>query len=275
MPFVFIAYPIRLSRFCCFLVCLTAGIYSLALTIHSLYYISVPDRRPRYAVTWRTSPNTCYCGCTYPVNQTICIRYFVIGVLSLVKSLFVAFRCLKGLRRSNWASLLSVMFPIPVNAYSVEWTTPKGLPIRHRKQDEPIQSELAFDPFALMDEQPESKSTQVSLRPEFVFEEYFDGTCRRWRRTTKRNLLGPIQSLPDAGSKIDRLKKNSDGKEVTVQKFEYIGCCGFPCTTGGIQGRLSGMSDSDSEEEEYCASPTASARGLRGSGSSASPRQFS
>lgn len=103
--------------------------------------------------------------------------------MALRKAAFLAFRCLKGLRRrsscgfkvrtrrSQWANLLSVTFPVPLTLYSVDWLQADGKPIRFRtevqlplaceltQQEMPVQGEVAFDPFAMMDEQPDSKFT--------------------------------------------------------------------------------------------------------------------
>merc|ERR1719253_1151716 len=89
-----------------------------------------------------------------------------IGFVTIIKSIFIAFRCLKGLRRSQWANLLSVLFPVPITMYEVDWRQPDGQQIRHRVEGVPVQSEVAFDPFAMMDEQPESRHTTIHLKPE-------------------------------------------------------------------------------------------------------------
>merc|ERR1712027_146824 len=93
-----------------------------------------------------------------------------IGVGTAYKSITLAFRCLKGLRRANWSGLMSVMFPIPLQVYEVHWTRPDGSPIQHREYGQPVQGELAFDPFALMDEQEDSASTTVRIKPSPMYD---------------------------------------------------------------------------------------------------------
>ena len=57
---------------------------------------------------------------------------------------------------------------MPITIYSVEWRQGNGHPIRHRTEGQAVQDEVAFDPFAMMDEQPDSAFTTVHLRPEPV-----------------------------------------------------------------------------------------------------------
>lgn len=96
-----------------------------------------------------------------------------IAITGLVKSLMVAFRCVKGLRRSQWANLITVLFSVPINVYPVTWAC---LDVESPREDEETQGEMAFDPFAaqrvrcmacatqvLMDEQINSKSLRLQL----------------------------------------------------------------------------------------------------------------
>jgi len=46
----------------------------------------------------------------------------------------------------------------------------------------------------------------------------------------------------------DAARANGVTEAMKVLNFEYIGCCGFPCRTGGIQGRFD-LSDSEDEED--------------------------
>lgn len=231
----FARYPIRMSRAWVFIVCLACSIYGLALTALQLYYVASPRDRPRYAVTWRpeipVAPNVtsltvtshCTCGCNYPVSFNVCINLTIVGVATTLKSLFVALRCLKGLRRSQWANLLSVVFPIPVTVYSVDWRQSNGQPIRHRSEGVAVQDEVAFDPFAMMDEQTDSALTTVHLRPEPVH------TFRRAEGGTL-TLVAPRRSMEMPSKPMACLPG------LQVREAEYIGCCGFPWTTGGQQG---------------------------------------
>mmetsp|Transcript_71771 Transcript_71771/g.201424 ORF Transcript_71771/g.201424 Transcript_71771/m.201424 type:complete len:588 (-) Transcript_71771:73-1836(-) len=166
--FYFLRYPIRLSRIVLFLNCMASGVLGVVLTLHSLTFLIDVEKRQSYAVTWIV-PNAkgypCVCGCTFPLGAGRCTTLLLVGIVVAYKAFTLAFRCLKGLRRSNWASLMSVLFPVPLTVYEVMWTTPSGDPIQYRKEGDPVQGELAFDPFALMDEQPESGATTLTLVP--------------------------------------------------------------------------------------------------------------
>ncbi|CAK9006047.1 unnamed protein product [Durusdinium trenchii] len=240
MVLLFFRYPVRLSRFAVFLTLLATSIFGLTMTIIPLVYLGNLNERPRYALVYQIqnySPGECYCGCSYFINAASLIRISAIGAGVTFSSCLSAFRCLKGLRRAQWANLMSVLFPVPVTVYSVFWTTPNGDPIQHRKEGEPVQSEMAFDPFALMDEQPESRYTTVTLKPEFAYDVDAAG---RWKPLGDRVMDGP---------KLPELKKGEFFKQPT----EVIGCCGFPCLTGGYQ--VIYMSDDEEEEQKTAVSP--------------------
>eukprot|EP00928_Gymnodinium_smaydae_P075386 TRINITY_DN583_c0_g1_i5.p1 TRINITY_DN583_c0_g1~~TRINITY_DN583_c0_g1_i5.p1 ORF type:complete len:469 (+),score=39.83 TRINITY_DN583_c0_g1_i5:26-1432(+) len=234
--FLFCRYPIRMSRFWTFVLLLAASIYGLAMTITMVVFLANTKLRPRYAIVWEVAApkeSICYCGCAYLVSPQTLWRLFFIGVSVVIQSLLATMRCLKGLRRSQWANLMSVLFPVPVGVYAVKWTTPSGAPIQHRNEGEPVQDELAFDPFALMDEQPESRYTTCTLKPEFAYDV---DTSGRWKPLgMDRGLAAP--TLPE-------IKKG----EILMQPTEFIGCCGFPCMTGGYQAVIA--SDSDDEDLE-------------------------
>jgi len=234
MLLLFIRHPIRLSRFWIFLLLINASIYGLIMAFHEIAFISSQRYRPRFAVFWDVESidgGNCHCGCSFFMSRTSLGRLLFIAVGVVIRSLLAALRCLKGLRRAQWANLMSVLFPVPVGAWSVYWTTPAGNPIQHRNEGEPVQSEKAFDPFALMDEQPESKYTTVTLKPEFA---YYEDEGGNWKPLgLNRNFAGP--TVPELG-------------EVAKRETEYIGCCGFPCLTGGYQAVLV-MSDDEDEKE--------------------------
>lgn len=237
---VFLWYPARMSRFGAFLAGLVCGIYGLVLAIHNVVSLCMPETRANYAVTWPSAGSDCICGCVYPLNSKIVGQFAIIGAITVVKSLFLAFRCLKGLRRRNWANLLSVTFPVPVTAYAVEWVTPEGKPIKYRETKgpmKPVQGELAFDPFAMMDEQPDSADTTLHLRPVKTNRIIFN---KHGKKRPLRVLEGP----------------NARAQEYADQGQEYIGCCGFPCITSGRKGRFE-LEDSDCEGGERSAEPAA------------------
>jgi hypothetical protein len=232
----FIWHPIRMSRSWTFIVCIVASVYGLALSLEQLFYIASPLSRPQYAVTWElllttgaasgnatsaTSQEVCTCGCDFPVAVNVHVNLLIIGVATTVKSFFIAFRCLKGLRRTQWANLLSVTFAVPLTVYPVVWRRSDGKPIDFRSEDLPEpQGEVAFDPFAMMDEQLDSASTTVQLRPLPFNEERSDGL--------RRQCEAPGQVVANLSTSV--------ADSVFCRRREYIGCCGFPWTTGGVQG---------------------------------------
>ena len=73
----------------------------------------------------------------------------------------MAFRCVKGLRRSQWANLITVLFSVPINVYPVTWGC-LDVDSEHSENEE-TQGEMAFDPFVLMDEQINSKALRLQL----------------------------------------------------------------------------------------------------------------
>jgi len=232
----FIRYPIRMSRAWTFVVCIVASVYGLALSLEQLAYIASPQSRPQYAVTWEplfateaasgnatgaALPEVCTCGCDFPVAVNVHVNLLVIGIITTLKSFFIAFRCLKGLRRSQWANLLSVTFAVPLTVYPAVWRKSDGKPIDFRSEDMPEpQGEVAFDPFAMMDEQLDSASTTVQLRPVPFNEERSDGL--------ERKCEAPGQVADSLSSSVR--------DSVLYRRREYIGCCGFPWTSGGVQG---------------------------------------
>jgi len=132
---------------------------------------------------------------------------------------------------------MSVTFAVPVNAYAVEWKQPDGLPIRFREAGEPVQSELAFDPFAMMDEQPESANSHVTLRPTSVLRREVDelSGATKWRRSSSRRLQGPsIASV----------------MTMEVDEHERVGCCGFPLRTRRSVGQAPPPDDDLERAEE-------------------------
>jgi len=197
----FLRNPIRLSRAGTFINAVLFGLYGILLMSQALFALGSAERwRPVYAVTVIVSSGACTCGCDYPITDGACIQIFFMGLIISIQGLLLATRCLKGLRRSNWANLMTVMYTIPLTVFDVEWTQPDGEPITFRKPGEPVQGEPAFDPFALMDEQEESAFTTIQLEPVPIKKL---GSCHK--------LSGPV----------------TPGLNSTTPHF--IGCCGFPC----------------------------------------------
>mmetsp|Transcript_62379 Transcript_62379/g.182250 ORF Transcript_62379/g.182250 Transcript_62379/m.182250 type:complete len:529 (-) Transcript_62379:19-1605(-) len=239
---VFARYPIRMSRAWVFVVCLACSIYGLVLLTLQLAYLYTPHARPRYAVTWhaeavlasiggnRTGLGAgagagCKCGCDYPISFGASHNLAVIGAVTTMKSAFVAFRCLKGLRRSQWANLLSVVFPVPITVYAVDWRQ-NGQPIRGRSESIAVQEEVAFDPFALMDEQADSQFTTLHVRPEPMNAYRSSDGKRLVPMRVARTLETP--AMP-----------NFETATLQLVETEHIGCCGFPWRTGGKKGVFS------------------------------------
>jgi len=229
----FLRYPIRMSRAWVFVASCACSLYGLGLTVQQLVFIGDPELRPRYAVTWQplivegetASLHECTCGCDYPVATSVCTNLCIIGVLTIIKSFFLGFRCLKGLRRSQWANLLSVLFPVPLTVYSVDWRQPTGQPIKYRTEGVPVQAEVAFDPFAMMDEQLDSHITTVHLRPEPVHR-YQHTASGGWK------VAPPLRAMETPSAPMPACFAS---QRVQERDTEYIGCCGFPWPTGGKQ----------------------------------------
>eukprot|EP00933_Yihiella_yeosuensis_P007287 TRINITY_DN112246_c0_g1_i1.p1 TRINITY_DN112246_c0_g1~~TRINITY_DN112246_c0_g1_i1.p1 ORF type:complete len:419 (+),score=68.79 TRINITY_DN112246_c0_g1_i1:91-1257(+) len=154
-----------------------------------------------YAVLWgvyeKGLPSSCICMCTFPISRPVIWRVAVLGIGVCFHSVNLTLRALKGLRRAQWANMFSVLYSVPIEAFPVVWERPKesgGGPIMWRKEGEAVQSEPAFDPFCLMDEQPESA----------------------WTRT----IIAPIPALDDTRLTV---------WEPYLGTLEMeIGCCGFP-----------------------------------------------
>mmetsp|Transcript_68888 Transcript_68888/g.165356 ORF Transcript_68888/g.165356 Transcript_68888/m.165356 type:complete len:502 (-) Transcript_68888:91-1596(-) len=135
----------------------------------------------------------CVNVCQFRVSSTVLLTLTFAAITVLIQAYALMFRAFKGLRRQEWASLFSVLYTVPIEAFPVMWTRPDGSAIKWRTGPEnpslvAVQGEPAFDPFALMDEQPES------------------ARCRP--------LLMPIPRAHTRG--------------YTVKEDAQIGCCGFP-----------------------------------------------
>jgi len=164
----FVRRPVRMSRMMVFLSSVLCTVWSLSFVVLS----ATIYKSESYALLWSyaswDSPN-CVCFCEYPLRRDVTFRMVCMGLGVLAHSSSLAFRALKGLRRSQWANLFSVLYSVPIAAFPVAWTRPPeagGGPIRHRSEGEPAQGEPAFDPFCLMDEQPESAFTRIRIAPE-------------------------------------------------------------------------------------------------------------
>jgi len=225
MAFAF--YPVRMCRAWVFIVCIATSLYGIALTCLMLgLAASSPQHRPYYAVTWNANNGqgtVCMCGCDFPVSFGVCMNLAIVGIGTALKSIFLALRCLKGLRRSQWANLLSVVFPVPLTVYTVDWRQSNGQPIKFRTEHLAVQEEVAFDPFAMMDEQLDSAFTTVNLQPDPVMTQTRTPSGSTRMKPTRRNIESP--GMP-----------NNFADRMQITDTEYIGCCGFPWPTGGKKG---------------------------------------
>lgn len=293
----FLRYPRKLSRIMVF----HTGILSICWSLICVVYTAFIDNSDieatdLYTIFWnrKSIQATCVCYCQYPLKGEVVTQVVLLSSLTCICSFGIAFRALKGLRLSNWASLLSVTYVVPIESFPVRWerpvqekkvevTAPEGVamlglgplhsrvvegqggwlvehlekdswaeeagiregdelvalndqsvsrvggddlrpegkrplalrfvrrtgggPIRFRTPGEDVQGEPAFDPFCLMDEQPESCMQAVHL-------------------------------VPAGQSEMQRArwcpKGAADGQGVME-----IGCCGFPKrrapTNAGVQ----------------------------------------
>mmetsp|Transcript_49954 Transcript_49954/g.142804 ORF Transcript_49954/g.142804 Transcript_49954/m.142804 type:complete len:575 (-) Transcript_49954:92-1816(-) len=264
---VFLTQPVALCRVAVFTNSVLFFVYALAATVLSLVMLFDGSHRPTYAVTFGTSDadSVCSCGCVYRLSWSKNLELFLVSLGATLQCLAKGWLCLKGLRNSNWATMLTVKFPVPLNMYPVQWTREdedkdyiSGKPIQHRDRYTPVQGEVAFDPFALMDEQPDSAKTWCQIRPskasrprlsrkgdESVTIQRQESTSSRAgtssRGSSKNNkLAGPLAT--ESGVRF--------AKTVEDQDF----CCGFACVKFGKRGL-----DSDEEDDNDAPAAQASA----------------
>jgi len=172
-PFTLVSFvfaPIRMSRMMVFLSSILCCLWSLVFILLCMtwYHDSIYTILWSFVAARNQVTHHCVCACTYPLRRDVCFRMITLGTGVLAHSGSLAFRALKGLRRAQWANLFSVMYTVPMSVFPVVWERPieaGGGPVRHRLEAEPVQGEPAFDPFCLMDEQPESDWTRINLAP--------------------------------------------------------------------------------------------------------------
>lgn len=178
--------PIGMSRLMVFCTALIVMITALGFILSVLFL-----EGDMYGLFWNASnlSQGCVCFCEYPLASKIKTRLVFLGIVVFIGAFSVAFRSFKGLRRANWGNLFSVLYSVPVEVFPVVWERPKeagGGPIRFRKEGEVVQGEPAFDPFCLMDEQPESGASVARLRPEPQTEEQ----RQRWAGVFREPEIG-------------------------------------------------------------------------------------
>jgi len=166
-PLAFLVYvvaPIRMSRIMVFLSAILCMLWSVIFIVETAV-----DTQP-YAVLWGAKEPefgfSCICHCQFFLSKSVILRVIVLGLGVCFNSISLVMRALRGLRRAQWANMFSVLYAVPIEAFPITWERPAdaGL-IRHRTEGQAIQSEPAFDPFCLMDEQPESAWTSVKIVP--------------------------------------------------------------------------------------------------------------
>lgn len=176
--FVCLISPVRMSRMMVFLSAILCILWSVVFVL-----VTTCFDYQQYAVLWSTTSTpereTCVCMCEYPLSHAVIIRIAVLGLGVCIHSLNYILRALRGLRRGQWANMFSVLYAVPVEAFPVFWERPNGGPMKWRSEGQPVQSEPAFDPFCLMDEQPESAMTRAAILPvvkreeeRFIWEPY-------------------------------------------------------------------------------------------------------
>jgi len=211
---VWLFAPVQMSRIMVFLTAILCILWSVLFVVETAV-----DTQP-YAILWgavdeQDFTSSCICHCEYVLNHSVVLRVFVLGAGVAWHSFSIGFRALRGLRRAQWANMFTVLYAIPIEAFPIIWQRPNEAgPIRFRSEGEPMQSEPAFDPFALMDEQPESAWTRPQIKPvvwseqqQFVWEPY----------------AGTLDS--------------------------EIGCCGFP-RPAAVQGEWQEEDEDDSDGDE-------------------------
>lgn len=160
--------PVKMSRIMVFLSSILCILWSIVFVVVT----ALLDNHP-YAVLWgisdpRTMAHSCLCLCEFPLSRQVLGRVVLLGVGVCWHSLNLTLRALRGLRRAQWANMFSVLYAVPIEAFPVVWDRPPeagGGSIRWRTEGQAVQSEPAFDPFCLMDEQPESGWTRVQIAP--------------------------------------------------------------------------------------------------------------
>lgn len=193
---VWFVAPVRMSRIMVFL----SGILCMLWSVVFIMITTLIDRQV-YAVLWNVSVDvsnldSCMCLCEFPLSKFVIVRIVILGIGVCWHSFNLTFRALKGLRRGQWANMFSVLYAVPIEAFPVIWERPLdagGGPVTWRSEGQPVQAEPAFDPFCLMDEQPESALTRVLIVPVATSEQ-------------QQLIWEPYTGTLDTG----------------------IGCCGFP-----------------------------------------------
>jgi len=175
--------PVRMSRVIVFLSAILCMLWAVVFVTVTVFFDT-----QAYAVLWSVSDppsGGCVCLCEFPLSKSVVLRICVLGGGVCWHSFNLTFRALKGLRRGQWANMFSVLYAVPIEAFPVCWSRPplgsgkSPGAVKWRNEGEPVQAEPAFDPFCLMDEQPESggmraliTSVPTTEKVQFLWEPY-------------------------------------------------------------------------------------------------------
>jgi len=217
-PYIFLSFPCfprRMSRLAVFgfnIMCMVTALSFVAFNCYENMWQQVP-----YVLLWNAEVQgnqPCVCSCDFPFKHSVNVRFVVLGFTVFLNSVNLAMLTLKGLRWAHWANMISVLYPVPIGTFPVEWERPTktgGGPVRWRDVGDSVQGEPAFDPFCLMDEQPESNRTRPGIAPMklLLAESFSERSMRKWER---------LNTSDDEGIEV--------------------GCCGFP-TAALSSSRLS------------------------------------
>lgn len=203
----------RLSRLVVFCLCCISAAMYVGIVIYLFTFIISRSKLEAevYAVVFHQGDEVC--GCHYPMSKSKCTQILFIFLGNALFFIGVGTKTLKGLRCSTWATLITAQFPVPIALYPVQWKY-NGDFIQHRDSQknsegeeqnricfQPVQAEPAFDPFALLDEQPNSSVTYLSLQPRFEI---------------------PAGGTADLANDLERADRPNRPEARSIE------CCGFP-----------------------------------------------
>lgn len=236
-----------------------------------------------YALFWhaKSQQHGCVCYCEYPLRGGVESRLIFFGIIVCAWSASISFRALKGLRRPNWGNLFSILYTVPIEAFPVEWERPDeagGGPIDFRKPGEAVQSEPAFDPFCLMDEQPESGRTRVQLFPVLQSQKQ-QAVWSRCRDPTSDSAIGccgfpmTMQTASTEVDVTDDLEKNKPNASAKAKATEGREAAALRGEAAVTEAPTTACPDAGAAQEACCPGTARAgdraARGSRSSGGAA------
>lgn len=162
--------PCSMSRFGV----LTSGVICVLLASTMMIFFAFSEHT--YTVWWESERDDCVCLCQFPLSREVSTNLILLGLATCWQACAFSWRAIKGLRRRQWANLFSVLYTVPIEAFPVHWVG--RAPARFREKDEPVQDEPAFDPFCLMDEQPDSAQLYLSVQPSVKADRILEGAAQ-------------------------------------------------------------------------------------------------